>query len=121
MRLMESNVQKWVSAALKTINAPRAREATEIVLLTAILTAGSEDATQRRLGLRWRAHLCSLFDEVPVATLHHMVLAGAFTFPELQSAVREYSLGGERNVPWIEEMASIYLAATSAAGSNDTR
>lgn len=58
---------------------------------------------------RWRAHLLSFLEELPVELIHDLVLAGIFTFQELSEAIVAWGCGDGETTRWIDEMATLSM------------
>lgn len=52
----------------------------------------------------WRGHLYGLLEELPIESVHDLVIGGHATFPRLLAIANELGAEGE-TVAWIKEMA----------------
>ena len=91
---------------LGTINAPRPRAIDAPTLLACLLTPAPR--------AEWQAHVAAVFGEVSPDALHELVLAGVFTFEDLNRAARDWRIRDGRNLAWISEMAELGLARPAA-------
>lgn len=95
---MDTKTHK-ISLALAQINAACAEEISGETLIACI--KGENDDP------RWRAHLFSFLEELPVELIHDTVLSGACTFQELSRAIVAWGCKDGKTIRWIEEMAAL--------------
>jgi hypothetical protein len=87
--------------ALAQINAACAEDISGETLI-ACVKGDCDDA-------KWRAHLVSFLEELPVALIHDLVLSGAFTFQELSDAIVAWGGRDGETTRWIDEMATLSM------------
>jgi hypothetical protein len=91
-----------ISAVLATINAPLPIPIDACTLVHCLTTLQPEE--------KWRPHIESLFEEVPIEAIHDLVLAGIVTFEDLYLAARRWSIKDGETLQWVKEMADFRLA-----------
>jgi hypothetical protein len=106
-------VQGFLKLALGTVNAPRPRAIRAEKLVDCI--RGQD------LDRTWRPHVEAFLAETSIELIHDLVLAGVFTFEELDRARRIWRVQDGRNIDWIREMADLELAGLAAQRSADPR
>jgi len=103
---MLDNARPALEAVLTTVNAPRPRHLDPETLMACILSPVPLEA--------WQCHIQSLFDEVPVEALHHVVLSGVVDFEDLNRAARVWEVPDGDVRKWVAEMADFRLARPAA-------
>lgn len=91
--------------ALAQINAACAEDISGETLI-ACIKGNSDDS-------KWRAHVVSFLEELPVALIHHLVLSGVFTFQELSDAIVAWDGRDGETTRWIDEMAALSMETTA--------
>jgi len=86
---------------LGTINAPRPTPIDGPTLVQCLLSPAPIP--------RWKPHIETLFDEVSIEAVHHVVLSGVVDFEDLYRAARTWRIIGGRSVDWVREMADYSL------------
>ncbi len=95
---MKTGVDKF-AIALRQINASCAAEISADAMLSCI--NGENDDS------RWRAHVVSFLEELPVELIHDMALSGIFSFEALSDALNRWECTDGPTTRWIREMAAL--------------
>ena len=109
----DARVRSLLDLALGTVNAPRPRAIDAEKLIGCV---GGMD-----LDPAWRPHVEAFLTETSIELIHDLVLAGVFTFEELDRARRIWRVQDGRNIDWVREMADLELAGLAARRSADPR
>jgi hypothetical protein len=102
----DARTQDLLGLALGTINAPRPRQIDAKTLLNCIRGTNVDRI--------WRPHVEAFVTELSADLIYDLVLAGVFTFEELDRARRIWRIQDGRNIDWIAEMADLELAGLAA-------
>jgi hypothetical protein len=95
-----------LALAARKLNAGRRRHIAEATLARLLRDADGDEVAA------WSAHLRGLIEELPIESLHDLVLAGWTDFGRLQHLARTLGCEGD-SVAWIDEMAEPAVADAS--------
>lgn len=102
----DARTRDLLGLALGTINAPRPRQIDAKTLFDCIRGTNVDRI--------WRPHVEAFLAELSADLIYDLVLAGVFTFEELDRARRIWRIQDARNIGWIAEMADLELAGLAA-------
>jgi hypothetical protein len=95
-----------LALAARKLNAGRRRHIAEATLARLLRDADGDEVAA------WSAHLRGLIEELPIESLHDLVLAGWTDFSRLQYLARTLGCEGH-SVAWIDQMAEPGVAKAS--------